>query len=102
MSSLRDFFGFRKGVYKEGGKCDSYYQEHLQIVVGDHGKGFDPAVIDRFDNKSGGGFGLISIRERILSLNGRFDIDSEIGKGTKFTMIVPLKSDETEETATRG
>jgi CheY-like chemotaxis protein len=36
------------------------------------------------------GFGLFSIRERMFSLGGRFDVHSMLGKGTTSTLILPL------------
>jgi signal transduction histidine kinase len=38
-----------------------------------------------------GGFGLFSIRERLEQVGGRLKIDSQAGKGTKITIIAPLK-----------
>ncbi|MHC4241760.1 MAG: ATP-binding protein, partial [Planctomycetota bacterium] len=36
-------------------------------------------------------FGLFSIRQRLEQLGGQFEIDSEPGRGSKFTMTVPVK-----------
>jgi PAS domain S-box-containing protein len=38
-----------------------------------------------------GGFGLFSIRERLKYLGGRLEVDSEPGRGTQVTLVVPLK-----------
>ena len=43
--------------------------------------------------KTGGsstGFGLFSIRERMLSLGGRFDLKASPGKGTVATLVLPI------------
>jgi len=64
--------------------------EHVRIVVSDEGRGFDPArlagrVVDK------GGFGLFSIRERMGFLGGRLEIESAPGRGSRFTLVAPLK-----------
>jgi signal transduction histidine kinase len=50
------------------------------IQVIDNGKGFDSS------DKSGTGKGLVSIRERVASTNGRFDMESSPGHGTEATV----------------
>ncbi len=37
-----------------------------------------------------GGFGLISMRERALGQNGKFDVQSEKGEGTVIKVSFPL------------
>ena len=37
-----------------------------------------------------GGFGLFSIRERMLALGGRFDLKASPGKGTEATLVLPI------------
>jgi PAS domain S-box-containing protein len=61
----------------------------LCISVSDEGIGFDPAaLLDR--TKAGhAGWGLFSIRERLLLLGGRFEIASAPGRGTRFRLIAP-------------
>ncbi|HEY6085209.1 MAG TPA: hypothetical protein VIU63_07415, partial [Nitrospira sp.] len=36
------------------------------------------------------GFGLFSIRERMLSLGGHFELESSPGNGTTATLVMPL------------
>jgi PAS domain S-box-containing protein len=63
------------------------YREHvLSIQVRDGGKGFSAAA----DNIPSTKFGLFSIRERMTALGGSFDIESEPGKGTTATLILPI------------
>jgi len=59
----------------------------IRIVVSDEGEGFDPSLLDTVASDSGG-LGLFSIRERIDSIGGRFDIASAPGKGCRFTLTV--------------
>jgi len=67
------------------------YQNHhyLSILVEDYGVGFDTngtALIAKGD----GGFGLFSIRERLLHLGGRMKINTTAGSGTSVTIRLPL------------
>lgn len=56
------------------------------IEISDDGKGFDKDV-----SVSGKHFGLSLMKERIGMLNGKIDISSQIGIGTKVHIEVPLK-----------
>lgn len=59
-----------------------------RIEIRDNGVGFDPSRLDAIESV-GGGLGLFSIRERIDSIGGRFDINSAPGRGSHFTLIAP-------------
>jgi signal transduction histidine kinase len=61
--------------------------EALRITIEDDGAGLDP---DHADGASGGGFGLFSIRERMLDLGGSLEIVSARGEGCKATLVMPL------------
>ena len=60
----------------------------LHITVTDEGSGFDVAASSVHSPLPG--FGLFSIRERMLALGGRFDLTSQQGQGTQATLIVPM------------
>ncbi|BCA53952.1 hypothetical protein W02_10920 [Nitrospira sp. KM1] len=65
----------------------------LHIAISDRGVGFDStrtASEERVTNSAGHGFGLFSIRERMLSLGGRFDLQSDPGNGTVATLVLPI------------
>ncbi|WP_435415281.1 ATP-binding protein [Polaribacter aestuariivivens] len=64
----------------------SLYDNELQIIIEDDGKGFDANAID-----SKKGMGITSIETRISHLNGTFEIDSTLGKGTSVLINIPLK-----------
>ncbi len=64
----------------------------LEIVVEDHGQGFDPEIVE---DTSLDKFGLFSIRERMISLGGWFQVASRPGAGTQATLVVPLATGET-------
>jgi signal transduction histidine kinase len=56
----------------------------LHIIIEDDGKGFDPENIRHWGN------GLTNMHKRIEELDGRFDITSEVGKGTLIELSVTL------------
>jgi signal transduction histidine kinase len=55
----------------------------LGVAVEDRGIGFDCT-------SHAPGFGLASVRERVEALGGRFEIDSEVGGGTRASIVVAL------------
>ncbi len=60
----------------------------IRVLVSDDGIGFDPARCHP-TGKSGDGFGLFSIRERVEMAGGRMEIESQPGKGSRITLTVP-------------
>ncbi len=63
--------------------------EELALTVEDDGVGFDPVQVAD-GNGDSCGFGLFSIRERIVPLGGSLEISSEPGCGSRFTLRAPL------------
>jgi signal transduction histidine kinase len=37
-------------------------------------------------------FGLLGMRERTQALHGKFNVDSELGKGTSITVSIPKEN----------
>ncbi len=66
----------------------------FRITVEDDGQGFDVALLDAPHDESGG-FGLFNIRERLNSIGGSLEIESEVGRGTRAFIIVPAKKQGT-------
>ena len=61
----------------------------FSISIIDDGAGFDPDQL--IDSKnSGGGKGLVNMKERASMINGRLFISSERGTGSKITINLPL------------
>ncbi len=60
----------------------------LSVTVSDRGKGFDPAALETATAESG--IGLLSLRERARSIGGALKIESRPGKGSRFSLSVPL------------
>jgi PAS domain S-box-containing protein len=61
----------------------------IKIVVEDDGIGFDVSKID-----TGVTFGFFSIRERLKYLGGTLSIDTNVGRGTRVTVVSPLDRNE--------
>ena len=61
------------------------------IIVKDNGIGFERDLNVNATNK--GGFGLLSIVERLDSINGYLEIDSKIGTGTKAKVFFPVNKE---------
>ncbi|WP_108866261.1 sensor histidine kinase [Aquimarina aquimarini] len=57
----------------------------LNIIVEDNGKGFDAKILPEKD-----GMGLATIEKRIEHLEGTFEIDSTINKGTNIIINIPI------------
>ncbi|MFZ4582942.1 MAG: two-component sensor histidine kinase, partial [Paludibacter sp.] len=57
----------------------------LQII--DNGVGFDKNNCGRPDS-----YGLIGMNEQMRMLNGKFEITSKVGEGTKVSVEIPKKN----------
>jgi signal transduction histidine kinase len=54
--------------------------------VSDDGVGFDTGRL-----ASGGGLGLVMMRERASQLNGTFEFESAPGHGTTIRVVIPFR-----------
>jgi len=54
----------------------------IQFSIEDNGRGFDPTRVPE-SRGQGGGFGLLTMRERALASDGMFEIKSGPGEGTR-------------------
>lgn len=68
-------------------KCYSE-NENCFIEISDNGKGF---VNGRSEQDGQKHFGLSVMKERVMILGGEIHISSEIDKGTKISIVIPLK-----------
>jgi PAS domain S-box-containing protein len=64
---------------------------HFRLRVTDDGAGFDPQTVGAPSFE--GGYGLYSIRERLLAVGGSLRIESTPGTGTVVTAILPPAMD---------
>ncbi|HHV39027.1 MAG TPA: sensor histidine kinase [Tepidimicrobium sp.] len=66
-----------------------YLDTRLNLSIRDNGIGFNKKEVDESCAITGG-FGLISINERIELLDGKLQIDTSPGEGTSLKIYVPL------------
>lgn len=59
------------------------------IRVSDEGRGFDPESINLY--KGEGGLGLFSLRERVKFIGGSLLMESIPGKGSCFSLVIPVE-----------
>jgi len=70
--------------------------ERVRIVITDHGKGMDQKIKARLfepfftTKKRGTGLGLSIVRQIVDLHGGNIDVESEPGKGTTFSIELPL------------
>ena len=93
----------------EGGKIQvSAHEENEQLIIriSDNGPGIPPAdqpyIFDKFyragnvsNNISGTGLGLAIVKSIVENHQGRIWVDSSLGKGSKFTVVLPIIESET-------
>lgn len=72
----------------------NYQKEKIRILISDDGDGFSLEEKMREIKDDNSGFGLSTMRERIYLLSGTIEINTEIGKGTKVTVEVPISREE--------
>jgi len=83
----------------------SYMDHEVGLYVRDDGKGFEPARLVVGDGgdagigpadlgSSGGGFGLVAMRQRIDGVAGTLHVQSEPGTGTTISACVPVAAAE--------
>jgi signal transduction histidine kinase len=79
-------------------KTDFYDDEHFLFEIADNGTGMDQAtrrnIFEEFfstKGSSGTGLGLAVVEKVVNKHGGRIEVDSEPGKGSRFTAIFRLK-----------
>jgi len=58
----------------------------VQLRIRDNGSGFDTS------SSKEGHFGLVGMRERVKSMDGRFSLNSQPGAGTEIAVTIPAKT----------
>jgi phosphoserine phosphatase RsbU/P len=79
------------------------YLEHIRIHFSDNGIGFDNQyqdyvfdLVKKIDPLSRGlGIGLSLIKKIVSNHSGSVEVHSELGKGTRFTILLPTKIEDT-------
>lgn len=63
-----------------------FHGRTLTVVVHDDGQGFDVEAVQHGDH-----FGLLSMKERTALINGKLDLRSQVGHGTRLIVRLPMK-----------
>ena len=79
-------------------RCDVEGERDLVVVVADGGRGL---AAQQADPRSGTGSGLASIRRRLELIDGRLELKSVPGHGTRVRIRLPLREPGAAETRTR-
>jgi two-component system phosphate regulon sensor histidine kinase PhoR len=85
----------------EGGRVDlglGAQNGEVRVAVSDTGPGIAPEMEERIfrpfwsGDDGGTGLGLAIARELALALGGRLELHSELGSGSRFVLVLPLKA----------
>jgi PAS domain S-box-containing protein len=82
--------------------------EYLEVVVEDNGTGISPADLGRifdpfFSTKpegEGTGLGLSVVHGTVKDLGGTIKVESQVGEGTRFTVLLPCATESANERQT--
>jgi two-component system sensor histidine kinase DegS len=69
----------------------TFQKQMVKITIQDNGVGFNVELTEARAS-AGSHFGLMGMRERVELLEGRLDIESAIGEGTRISMLIPISS----------
>lgn len=74
----------------------SFKPSNISLTIHDNGSGF---LVEAVRQVASGNshFGLIGMRERVELIEGRMDIDSKPGQGTKIMIDIPTSSEQRKE-----
>jgi signal transduction histidine kinase len=71
-------------------------QNSVRVEIEDDGEGFDVYSVVRHPMDRGRGLGLAGMKERVSLIDGKLQICSSPGQGTRISLSVPLKISESE------
>jgi len=79
-----------------------YKQEDVILVsISDNGVGFNTTEAEQKAMDRGGHLGMINLRERAEMVGGTLRMESQMGKGTSITVVVPIKENVNEGSTTK-
>ncbi|HOQ31300.1 MAG TPA: ATP-binding protein [Candidatus Hydrogenedens sp.] len=78
--------------------------KYIRIIISDSGVGIDPEIMEHIfepffttqGGKGGSGIGLYVVRSLVNSLGGGISVYSDLGKGTRFCVYLPVYSGDSE------
>lgn len=73
-----------------------YEAEQIQLSIVDNGIGFQHELLG-LGSKNNAHFGLIGMNERVELIEGRMEIDSKPGEGTKIIIFIPITAEGRKE-----
>ncbi len=73
-----------------------------RLYVGDDGRGFDAAILERLPSNRNEGFGLQGVRERLELVGGSMKVESHPHQGAQLFITIPRKPVTLERTAARS
>jgi signal transduction histidine kinase len=59
----------------------------IQLIIQDNGRGFEQHILSA---KAQHSFGMLNIQERVRILNGKFELETSPGNGTKSVFLIPV------------
>lgn len=74
----------------------NYQPSQISLIIQDNGIGFHSELIEQESTRNAH-FGLVGMRERIELIEGRMDIDSNPGRGTKIMIDIPTTAESRKE-----
>ena len=85
-------------------------ENSVAVIISDDGCGIPKADLERVfepffstrTGKGGTGLGLSITSGLVQELGGRIQVDSEVGKGTSFTILLPIRTEGKEKTSYEG
>src|SRR5262249_12297213 len=75
-----------------------FTKDAVHLSVADDGSGLERSQLA---GNGSGHYGLIGMRERAAQIGAQFDLESSPGRGTKVSLVLPLKEPLVEEEVVR-
>jgi PAS domain S-box-containing protein len=93
-------------VIKHSGTTEAFVSiqrvgTQAEVTIEDHGAGFDTAAPSS-SSGDGGGFGLLNVKERLLSIGGELTLTAMPHHGTRAVIRIPLNGAEPPATSLPG
>ncbi len=96
LQNAREAFDGREGHIQVSARCNSDYS--TEVSIADDGPGIPADKHERIfepyftTKQKGTGLGLATVRHNVELYGGQVRLESELGKGTRFTLIFPARS----------